>query len=372
MRSLRCLLHKPLVEDNPTSGRSTSRHSTLEVDRINHQFLEVDNGSPPFAYLIPGIPAVDPTILSFQTELIDNAPVLQVQHQIILTGIDNDIYSTVDACPNAMDMWKVILRLKQGESINVQDLATNLYWEFGKFTSHDGESLESYYSCFYKIMNELVRNQCIVTYHQVNVHFLLQLKPKWQRFVTIVKQSQDLKNFIILNPIPPNYTQSSSTRSHAATRNKGKAIANSPPPTYDIEPEVVTDDDTSSKEKEIDKLMALISMSFKKIYKPTNNNLKSSSNTRNLHVDNTLRTNRGTWYNRQTRQYENQKAVNVAGARENVRSQVVQQSGIQCFNCKECGHVAREFQKLILQKRMLLCKQEKAGIQLSVRQVSFE
>nr|GEZ29899.1 hypothetical protein [Tanacetum cinerariifolium] len=57
-------------------------------------------------------------------------------------------------------MWKAIERLKQGESINVQDLETNLYWEFGKFTSQDGESLESYYSRFYKMMNELIRNQC--------------------------------------------------------------------------------------------------------------------------------------------------------------------------------------------------------------------
>ncbi|GKD45871.1 hypothetical protein Tco_1270516, partial [Tanacetum coccineum] len=48
--------------------------------------------------------------------------------QIILTGIDNDIYSTVDACPNVCEMWKTIKRLKQGESINVQDLETNLYW----------------------------------------------------------------------------------------------------------------------------------------------------------------------------------------------------------------------------------------------------
>ncbi|GJT73096.1 hypothetical protein Tco_1032382 [Tanacetum coccineum] len=61
--------------------------------------------------------------------------------QIIITRIDNDIYSTVDACPNACEMWKPIERLKQGESINVQDLETNLYWEFGKFTSRDGESL---------------------------------------------------------------------------------------------------------------------------------------------------------------------------------------------------------------------------------------
>nr|GEX62366.1 integrase, catalytic region, zinc finger, CCHC-type, peptidase aspartic, catalytic [Tanacetum cinerariifolium] len=40
---------------------------------------------------------------------------------------------------------KAIERLKQGESINVQDLETNLYWEFRKFTSRDGDSLESYY-----------------------------------------------------------------------------------------------------------------------------------------------------------------------------------------------------------------------------------
>nr|GFD14078.1 hypothetical protein [Tanacetum cinerariifolium] len=47
--------------------------------------------------------------------------------QIILTRIDNDIHSTIDACPNACEMWKAIERLKQGESNNVQDLETNLY-----------------------------------------------------------------------------------------------------------------------------------------------------------------------------------------------------------------------------------------------------
>nr|GEW56348.1 probable acyl-CoA dehydrogenase IBR3 [Tanacetum cinerariifolium] len=89
--------------------------------------------------------------------------------QIILTGIDNDIYSIIDVCPNACEMWKAIKKLKQDESINVQDLETNLYWEFRKFTSRDGESLESYYSRFYKMMNELVMNQYDVTNHQVNV-----------------------------------------------------------------------------------------------------------------------------------------------------------------------------------------------------------
>nr|GFA53241.1 hypothetical protein [Tanacetum cinerariifolium] len=52
------------------------------------------------------------------------------------------IYSTVDACPNACEMWKATERLKQGESINVQDLETNLYWEFGKITSRDAEAVQ--------------------------------------------------------------------------------------------------------------------------------------------------------------------------------------------------------------------------------------
>nr|GEZ64685.1 hypothetical protein [Tanacetum cinerariifolium] len=74
---------------------------------------------------------------------------------------------------------------------------------------------------------------------------------------------------------PTHYNQNSSTKTQqAATRNRGKAIVNSPRQIYDQEPSMVDDDDDeTSKEKEIDKLMALISLSFKKIYKPTNNNL---------------------------------------------------------------------------------------------------
>ncbi|GJW60485.1 JmjC domain-containing protein [Tanacetum coccineum] len=118
-------------------------------------------------------------------------------------------------------------------------------------------------------------------------------------------------------------------KSQQSTRNRGKAIVTSSAPTYDPEPAMVTEDEEMSKEKEIDKLMALISLSFKKIYKPTNNNLRTSSNT---------------------------------------STPVVQKSGIQCFNCKEYGHVSRECQKpkrvkdaTYHKEKMLLCKQEELG-----------
>nr|GEW26909.1 hypothetical protein [Tanacetum cinerariifolium] len=230
--------------------------------------------------------------------------------QIILTGIHNDIYSTVDACPNAFEMWKAIERLKQGESINVQDLETNLFWEFGKFTSLDGESLELYY----------------LRTHQ------------------------------------------------AATRNRGKAIVNSPQPIYDQEPSMVDDDDDdeTSKDKEIDKLKALISLSFNKIYKPTNNNLRTSLNTSRENQDNSPRIHRNAGY-------ESQRSGNVAGARETVGSSMVQKSRIQCYNYKEYGHVARECQKpkkakdaAYHREKMLLCKQEEARIQLNAKQANWK
>nr|GEX17515.1 retrovirus-related Pol polyprotein from transposon TNT 1-94 [Tanacetum cinerariifolium] len=249
--------------------------------------------------------------------------------QIILTGIDNDIYSTVDACPNACEMWKAIERLKQGESINVQDLETNLYWEFEKFTSVDGESLESYYSRFYKMMNELIRNQCdSQELKTVSYHKLYDILKQHQNEVNEIKAERIARapNPLALvtqqQPVyhpqnhPNHYTQNSSTRSQqAATRNRGKAIANSPQPIYDQEPSM-----------------------FKKIYKPTNNNLRTSSNTSRANQDNSSRVNRGTGY-------DNQRLGNVVGARETVGTTVVQKSRIQCYNCKEFWHVAKECQK---------------------------
>nr|GEY47889.1 hypothetical protein [Tanacetum cinerariifolium] len=54
---------------------------------------------------------------------------------------------------------------------------------------------------------------------------------------------------------------------NAATRNRGKAIVNSSQPIYDQEPSMVTEDDETSRDKEIDKLMALISQSIVNIAK---------------------------------------------------------------------------------------------------------
>ncbi|GJX92677.1 hypothetical protein Tco_0347263 [Tanacetum coccineum] len=83
---------------------------------------------------------------------------------------------------------------EQGVSINIQDVRTKLFWEFGKFTLRDGDSIESYYIRLKKMMNEMVRNKLKVDNLQVNVQFLQQLQPEWSRFVTIVKKANNLEN----------------------------------------------------------------------------------------------------------------------------------------------------------------------------------
>ncbi|GJU77841.1 hypothetical protein Tco_1274911 [Tanacetum coccineum] len=136
----------------------------------------------------------------------------------------------------------------------------------------------------------------------------------------------------------------------AIERNRGKAIVNSFTPTYDQESTMVAKDDEISKDKEIDKLMALISLSFKKIYKPTNNNLKTSSNTSRQNHDNTPRINRGTGY-------DNQRVVNIVRARENV--------------ARKCQKSKRAKDTTYHKEKMILCKQEEAGFQLNAEQADW-
>ncbi|GJW49132.1 retrovirus-related pol polyprotein from transposon TNT 1-94 [Tanacetum coccineum] len=292
---------------------------------------------------------------------------------MILTGIGDEIYSTVDACNTAHEMWEAIERLQQGESLNIQDVKTNLFWEFGKFTSHDGESIESYYSRFYKLMNEMIRNNLTVDKMQVNVQFLQQLQPEWSRFVTIVKQQHKLdevsyhKFFDILKQYQKEVNE---LRAERIAKNANPLALPITPPS-ESPSEEDSDPEQAQKDKEMQKNLALIAKYFKKLYKPTNNNLRTSSNTRNKNVDTTPRYKN----DNQSGQFGNQRTMTVVGARETVGGHVVHQSGIQCFNCKEFGHFAKECMKpkwvkdiTYHKEKILLGKQAEKVVQLQAEQ----
>ncbi|GKD47891.1 integrase, catalytic region, zinc finger, CCHC-type containing protein [Tanacetum coccineum] len=112
----------------------------------------------------------------------------------------------------------------------------------------------------------------------------------------------------------------------------------------------------------------------KRLYKPTNNNLRTSSNSRNKTEDTTPRYNN----DNQSGQFGNQRTMTVAGTRETVGSPVVQQTGIQCFNCKGFGHYAKECRKpkrvkdySYHKEKMMMCKQAEQGVPLQAEQADW-
>nr|GEZ88228.1 hypothetical protein [Tanacetum cinerariifolium] len=201
---------------------------------------------------------------------------------------------------NKAHFQEAIERLQQGESLNIQDVKTNLFWEFGKFTSHDGETMESYYTRFYKPINEMIRNNLTVAMMQVNVQFLPQLQPEWSRLasnvdplalVATAQTSQD--PYYQTSKSHKSHAPSSKplipTRTHTTTRYKGKEIAKPITPPSETTSEEDSDPKQAQRDKDMQKNLALIAKYFKKIYKPTNNYLRTSSNSRNKNVDTTPR-----------------------------------------------------------------------------------
>ncbi|GKD45939.1 hypothetical protein Tco_1270584 [Tanacetum coccineum] len=199
--------------------------------------------------------------------------------------------------------------------------------------------MESYYSRFYKMMNEMIRNNLTVATIQVNVQFLQQLQPEWTRFVTIVKQQHDLDtnaNPLALvaaayqypdpyyqapkphRSLEPPSKQSSSTRYNATTKYKGKEISKPITPQSESAFEEDNDPEQAQRDKDINK------------------NVDTSP------------------------------------------SQVVQQTRIQCFNYKEIGHFAKEYWKpkrvkdyTYHKEKMLLCKQDEKVVPLQAKQANW-
>nr|GEU59113.1 hypothetical protein [Tanacetum cinerariifolium] len=124
---------------------------------------------------------------------------------LLLTGIGDKIYSTVNACKTAHDMWIAIERLQQA--------------------------------------------------------------PKSHKLYA-----------------PPS-KQSSSTRSYASTRYKGKEIAKPMTPPFESASEEDSDPEQAQSDKDMQMNLAFIAKYFKKIYKPTNKNLRTSLNSKNKNVD---------------------------------------------------------------------------------------
>nr|GEV32630.1 hypothetical protein [Tanacetum cinerariifolium] len=197
---------------------------------------------------------------------------------LILTRIGYDIYSTVDACQTAQEIWEAIER-------NANPLA----------------------------------------------------------LVATAQASQDPfyqapRSYISSAPSPKPSIQS---RSHTTTKHKGKEIAKPITPPSKTASEKDSDPEQAQRDKDMQNNLALIAKYFKKIYKPTNNNLRTSSNSKNKNVDTTSR-------------YKND---DHSGQFENQRT--------------ECRKPKRVKDFAYNKEKMLLCKQAEQGVPLQAEQYDW-
>ncbi|GJS29813.1 hypothetical protein Tco_0490433 [Tanacetum coccineum] len=124
----------------------------------------------------PGVARAVPVPETFHEQTKDELTEAEIKQmeandqaiQTILLDLPKDIYAVVDK--------------KKAKLFNK--------WE--RFTSTDGESIESYYHCFSKLMNDFKRNKHFPEKIASNLKFLNNLQPKWSRHVTIVHQTKDL------------------------------------------------------------------------------------------------------------------------------------------------------------------------------------
>nr|GEZ29901.1 hypothetical protein [Tanacetum cinerariifolium] len=211
--------------------------------------------------------------------------------QTILLGLLEDIYAAVDK--------------KKAKLFN----------EWERFTSNEGESIESYYHHFLKLMNDLKRNKHFPEKIASNLKFLNNLQPEWSRHevdelkVERLAKTQDPLALMANSNNPyvfpaPHQDQSSFNQNY-------------------LQQPIPNPEDIINPTTAMNMALALMAKVFKLNYStPTNNNHRISLNPRNRHI---TQPGMNMGQDRQMQMVRARAVENAAGQNGNQ---------IRCYNCR--------------------------------------
>ncbi|GJV22039.1 hypothetical protein Tco_1371059 [Tanacetum coccineum] len=86
-----------------------------------------------------------------------------------------------------------------------------LFDQYERFRANGNESIHDYFVRFHKLINDMKITKIQILAHQRNTKFLNNLPSYWSKYVTIVKNSQDISNVSYVNL----YTHLKSYEQHA-------------------------------------------------------------------------------------------------------------------------------------------------------------
>ncbi|GKD66839.1 retrovirus-related pol polyprotein from transposon TNT 1-94 [Tanacetum coccineum] len=299
----------------------------------------------------PTVPILEP--LSKMTEGNKKQYIADVRvMNYLLQAIPNDIYNSVDACKNSKEMWERIKRLMHGSEITTHVRHSRLMDEFDKFAAKEGESLDSVHERLTTLVNIMDRNNVRPIPVAINTKFLNCLQPERSKYVTMVHHNQSgnavsydvLYDFLVL--FEPHVLASRAKK--AKNHDPLALIAHSnASPSQD-----------SQEDKLTTAMMLLARAISQKFSTSTNNRLCISSNTKNQAVvpdgrvniqtknagfvgnanKNTGRQNRNQLFNAGNGSDESNQIIQRIPRTDSTPSK----ANVQCYNCNEKGHYARE------------------------------
>ncbi|GJT64620.1 retrovirus-related pol polyprotein from transposon TNT 1-94 [Tanacetum coccineum] len=329
---------------------------------------------------------------------------------LIILSIPNEIYNSVDACTTAKEMWKRVEHLMRGTIQNQVDRETRFTNEFDQFVVEPGEALVSVYNRFAQLMNDLELNKMIFPIVTVNTKFLNSLQPEWLKYVTQVRLAKrltvdsfdDLFDYLqqfekLVNASRAKKLEKSHdplalvAHTGSSSRNTSSYYVTHPTSVVDYDDEYQQDDVQTNSEDPLASAMLLLARAITQNFSnPTNNRLRTSSNTRNQAIIqgdrvNIQSRNSGNTGRNTRRAYVQEEVVEGSNAQNETgnvqRTLRTSSSGntstVQCYNCSGKGHYARNCPKprvrdsKYFMEQMLLAKQDEAGVILTDEQNDF-
>nr|GEZ16277.1 hypothetical protein [Tanacetum cinerariifolium] len=257
--------------------------------------------------------------------------------QTILLGLHEDIYAAVDSCETTQKIWLRVQQMMKGSDIGIQEKKAKLFNEWERFTSNEGESIESYYHLFFKLMNDLKRNKHFPEKIASNLKFLNNLQPEWSRHeVDELKAKRLAKTQDPLALMANSNNPYAFPAPHQDQSSFNQNYLQKPMPN----PEDIIDPTTA-----MNMALALMTKAFKLNYStPTNNNQRISSNPRNRQIaqpagyNNVIRNqvNQNAVQNLKVQNVGNQNGLigNLVAARAKGNAAGQNGNQIRCYNCR--------------------------------------
>ncbi|GKC62681.1 retrovirus-related pol polyprotein from transposon TNT 1-94 [Tanacetum coccineum] len=335
--------------------------------------------------------------------------------------LPKDIYKLINHNIEAKAIWDNVKMLLAGSELTKEDRESQLYDEFERFRMLPGENINEYYVRFHKLVNDMRNIRMTMPNIQLNSKFVNNMSPEWDRFVTAVKLNKGLKETnheqlyaylkqhekhaaqdrLIIERITPStndplafvssvqpYSQPSQSQSHqyqsSTTPPQSQNVQSIP---YSQFAESSSPDSGYTQTEEIlntlSKQFALLTQSFRATLPQTNNQLRTSSNTRNQA---TIQDGQIVVQNVQGRQNQNQRnfargngAAGFGGMQNRAgNANAGQGKPVKCYNCNGVGHIARNCTQLkrpqnsdYFKDKMLLMQAQENGAVLDEEELLF-